>query len=127
MEMTKHDVKNYLEKVYNVPVVEVRTRIGMGRTKRDMKVGYVTKEEDDKFAYVTLVCFSWNVPNKASVKCIYNFQPKEHKFVFPELFPAEAKQQQEDDSKSLDQSKELFKKYQERNKDRPGTPGWFSL
>lgn len=55
MEMTKYDVKNYLEKVYNVPVVEVRTRIGMGRTKRDMKVGYVTKEDDTKYAYVTLV------------------------------------------------------------------------
>lgn len=55
MEMTKYDVRSYLEKVYNVPVIEVRTRIGMGLTKRDMKLGYVTKEEDTKYAYVTLV------------------------------------------------------------------------
>lgn len=31
MEMTKYDVKNYLEKIYNIPVVEVRTRIGSGK------------------------------------------------------------------------------------------------
>lgn len=55
MEMTKYDVQNYLEKVYDVPVVEVRTRIGMGDTRRDMKVGYVTKDDDTKYAYVTLV------------------------------------------------------------------------
>lgn len=30
MEMTKYDVKNYLEKIYNIPVIEVRTRIGLG-------------------------------------------------------------------------------------------------
>lgn len=55
MEMTKHDVKNYLEKIYNIPVMDVRTRIALGKTKRDLVVGYVTKEEDTKLAYVTLV------------------------------------------------------------------------
>lgn len=55
MEMTKYDVKNYLERIYKVPVVEVRTRIGMGPTKRDPVVGYVVKDEDTKYAYVTLV------------------------------------------------------------------------
>lgn len=57
MEMTRHDVKNYLEKIYNVPVVNVRTRIALGGTKRDLVLGYITKEEDTKYAYVTLVCF----------------------------------------------------------------------
>ena len=28
--MTKYDVKNYLEKIYNVPVGEIRTRIQFG-------------------------------------------------------------------------------------------------
>lgn len=55
MEMTKYDVQSYLEKIYNIPVIEVRTRIAMGPTKRDLKVGYVIKEEDTKYAYVTLV------------------------------------------------------------------------
>lgn len=57
MEMTKYDIKNYLEKIYKIPVVDVRTRIAMGKTKRDLVVGYVTKEEDAKLAYVTLVIF----------------------------------------------------------------------
>lgn len=55
MEMTKHDVKNYLEKIYDIKVMDVRTRIALGKTKRDQVVGYVTKEEDTKLAYVTLV------------------------------------------------------------------------
>lgn len=56
MEMTKYDVKNYLEKIYNIPVIDVRTRIEMGPTRRDKALGYVVKDEDTKLAYVTLVC-----------------------------------------------------------------------
>lgn len=55
MEMTKYDVRNYLEKIYKIPVVDVRTRIAMGKTKRDQVMGYITKDEDTKLAYVTLV------------------------------------------------------------------------
>lgn len=55
MEMTKYDVKNYLEKIYKIPVVDVRTRIATGETKKDQIYGYVTKAEDAKIAYVTLV------------------------------------------------------------------------
>ena len=55
MQMTKYDVKNYLEKIYKLPVVDVRTRIEMGKTKRDQAKGYVTKDDDVKIAYVTLV------------------------------------------------------------------------
>lgn len=55
MEMTKYDVQNYLEKIYKVPVIDVRTRIAMGPTKRDQTIGYVVKDEDVKLAYVTLV------------------------------------------------------------------------
>lgn len=54
-EMTKHDVKNYLEKIYKLPVVDVRTRIALGETKRDQTYGYVTKKDDVKYAYVTMV------------------------------------------------------------------------
>lgn len=55
MEMTKYDIKNYLEKIYNVNVAHVRTRIALGKTRRDLVKGYVTKEDDVKLAYVTLV------------------------------------------------------------------------
>lgn len=55
MEMTKIDVKNYLEKIYNVPVVDIRTRIALGRFRKEPTKGYVIKDDDQKFAYVTLV------------------------------------------------------------------------
>lgn len=58
MEMTKHDIRNYLEKIYNVPVVDVRTRITLGKFKKDIVKGYITKEDDIKFAFITLVSYS---------------------------------------------------------------------
>jgi ribosomal protein L23 len=106
---TEHDIKNYLTKIYQLPVVDVRTRIAMGSTKRDQIVGYITKKEDQKLAYVTL--------------------PKEVKFTFPDIFPSEAedKKKQRDDEKALDASKDLFKKFVDHNKKRRGLPGWYSL
>lgn len=53
--MTKFDVRNYLEKIYNIPVVDVRTRIALGKFKRDIGKGYVIKEDDVKYAYIVLV------------------------------------------------------------------------
>nr|XP_034833417.1 probable 39S ribosomal protein L23, mitochondrial isoform X1 [Maniola hyperantus] len=55
MEMTKHDIKNYLEKIYNVPVIDVKTRIALGKFRKDIGKGYIVKDDDIKFAYVTLV------------------------------------------------------------------------
>lgn len=81
----------------------------MGSTQRDRVLGYVIKNEDRKLAYVTL--------------------PKETNFEFPELYPteAEAKKQQRDDEKSLDASKDQFKRYLDRNSKRKGMPGWYSI
>lgn len=55
MEMTKHDVKNYLERIYNVKCIDVRTRIHMTKTRKDPGKGYVVKDDDIKYAYVILV------------------------------------------------------------------------
>jgi len=55
MQMTKHDIKNYLQKIYNVDVIEVRTAIDMGRFKRDRLQNSVIKENDRKLAYVVMV------------------------------------------------------------------------
>ncbi|CAH2049230.1 unnamed protein product, partial [Iphiclides podalirius] len=66
MEMTKYDIRNYLEKIYNVPVVDVRTKIRLGRFRKDVGKGYIVKDDDVKFAYVVL--------------------PKEMTFKFPDLF-----------------------------------------
>lgn len=53
MEMTKLDIKNYLEKIYDVHPITVNTRIALGKTYMPEK--FVCKEDDIKIAYVTLV------------------------------------------------------------------------
>lgn len=63
IEMTKYDIKNYLEKIYNVPVAEVRTRIALGKFRRDVGKQYVTKDEDVKYAYVKLVSNNYTLKN----------------------------------------------------------------
>lgn len=55
MGMTKHDVKNYLEKIYNVKTMDVKTRIKLGRFKRCPDGGYIIKDDDIKVAYAILV------------------------------------------------------------------------
>lgn len=81
----------------------------MGRFKREERNGYIIKEEDAKLAYVTF--------------------PKEVKFTFPDLFPEEneTKKNLKDDEKSLEQAKDRFKEYLNRNSKRRGLPGWYSI
>ncbi|XP_007561483.1 large ribosomal subunit protein uL23m isoform X2 [Poecilia formosa] len=55
MDMTKYDVKNYLEKIYNVPVGVVRTRIQFGSNKKRNHLNQRVKKPDYKVAYVQLV------------------------------------------------------------------------
>lgn len=55
MEMSSTDIKNYLEKIYKINTINVTTRIGSGKTRRDPGKGYVIKDDDTKYAYVTLV------------------------------------------------------------------------
>ncbi|CAH4022225.1 probable 39S ribosomal protein L23, mitochondrial [Pieris brassicae] len=106
MEMTKHDIKNYLEKIYKVPVVEVRTKISLGKFRKDIGKGYVVKDDDIKTAFVTL--------------------PKTTTFEFPNIFEKK-KGDVEDDLKSLEETKKTFKQYIERNRDRSDIPSWFSI
>ncbi|XP_053612122.1 large ribosomal subunit protein uL23m [Plodia interpunctella] len=106
MEMTKTDIKNYLEKIYKVPVIEVRTKILLGRFRRDYGKGYIVKDDDEKHAFVTL--------------------PKSMQFEFPNIFE-NAKDEEEESMKSLDEAKKSYKNYIDRNKDRPDVPSWFSI
>lgn len=55
--MTIHDIRNYLEKIYKIDVVNITTRIALGKTRQDTAKGYVVKDDDIKYAYVTLVLF----------------------------------------------------------------------
>ncbi|KAL3265912.1 hypothetical protein HHI36_010102 [Cryptolaemus montrouzieri] len=43
MEMTTPDIKNYLEKIYNVKVIEIRTRIALGKTKKLLELEMLSK------------------------------------------------------------------------------------
>lgn len=100
---------NYLSKIYKLPVVDIRTRIAMGKTKREERSGYIIKEEDSKLAYVTF--------------------PKEVKFEFPNLFPKESESASnlKEDEKNLEDAKKRYKEFLDRNKTRRALPGWFSI
>mgnify|MGYP001506672833 CR=1 FL=1 len=61
--MTKYDVRNYLEKIYKLPVVNVKTRIVSGEIKRVIgKRPYMVKGDDYCEALVDLVRYvlEWN-------------------------------------------------------------------
>lgn len=47
-------------------------------------------------------------------------------FEFPDIF-AGKKEDGEENLKSLDEAKNNFRKYLDRNKDRPNLPSWFSI
>ncbi|KAK9875768.1 hypothetical protein WA026_009561 [Henosepilachna vigintioctopunctata] len=105
MEMTTPDIKNYLEKIYNVKTIDIRTRIALGKTKKQPGKGYIIKDDDIKYAYVTL--------------------HSSQKFDFPDLFPE--RKEDEADKRTMDEIKDGFKKYLETTKNRPNLPGWFSI
>lgn len=48
------------------------------------------------------------------------------KFEFPDLLPAEKKQERDSDLKEMDQLKEQHKKDMARFPNRPGVPSWFN-
>ncbi|XP_074108272.1 mitochondrial ribosomal protein L23 [Cotesia typhae] len=107
MEMTKHDVKNYLQKIYNVPALDVRTRIKMGRFRRCPDGGYIVKDDDIKVAYAIM--------------------PKDFKFEFPDIFKVEEKKKEEKiDKRTVDDMKDGYKAFL-KNNNKPGVPGWFSI
>ncbi|CCI10101.1 unnamed protein product [Albugo candida] len=51
---TKHDIKEYLTKVYNLPVIKVATMNYEGKFKRAFGGRYVYKEKNWKKAIVTI-------------------------------------------------------------------------
>uniref|UniRef100_A0A8C7AMD9 Large ribosomal subunit protein uL23m n=1 Tax=Neovison vison TaxID=452646 RepID=A0A8C7AMD9_NEOVI len=55
MEMTRVDLRNYLERIYNVPVAAVRTRVQHGSNRKRDHRNVRVKRPDYKVAYVQLV------------------------------------------------------------------------
>ncbi|XP_013861029.1 large ribosomal subunit protein uL23m [Austrofundulus limnaeus] len=108
MVMTKYDIKNYLEKIYNVPVADVRTRIQYGRSKKRNHMNQKSKVPDYKVAYVQL--------------------GKGQTFTFPDIFP------KKDQTPVPGSAEDLHKKFMESEKQRlkpdprkGGVTDWFGL
>lgn len=130
MEMTRFDIKNYLKKIYNVNVLDVKTCIATGKTRREKLQGAVVKEDDRKLAYVVLVSlqifFNFYASN-FEINLVwlfsFSFQPEDQSFIFPSLFKDA---QSEFDEKNVNEAKKDLQEFVESNK-APGLPGWFRL
>ncbi|XP_063052278.1 large ribosomal subunit protein uL23m [Engraulis encrasicolus] len=108
MEMTKYDVRNYLQKIYNVPVVTVRTRIQFGSNKKRNHLNQKVKQPDYKVAYVQL--------------------GEGQEFEFPNIFPEKDTKAAEG---SMDEVQEQFmedeRQRQKSDPRRGGVTEWFGL
>lgn len=109
LAMTNYDIKNYLEKIYNIKVAHVESTLENGKLKRAFnKFGFITKEEDYRRAIVTL--------------------PKTESFTFPDFSPKEQDIEEEKKQKQVKQDMaESSKGFVKRSKSRPGIPSWFNL
>uniref|UniRef100_M3XUZ4 Large ribosomal subunit protein uL23m n=1 Tax=Mustela putorius furo TaxID=9669 RepID=M3XUZ4_MUSPF len=109
MEITRVDLRNYLERIYNMPVATVRTRVQHGSNRKRDHRNVRVKRPDYKMAYVPLA--------------------HGQTFTFPDLFPE--KKQSPDGSPSGDniQDKLLEEQQQGQSQDprRSGVPDWFGL
>ncbi|RWS25863.1 39S ribosomal protein L23-like protein [Leptotrombidium deliense] len=106
LTMSDHDVRNYLEKIYKIPVVHLKTEARCGPLDVAKGQQYMVKGEDYRIAFVTM--------------------PKDVKFTFPDLFPAEKVDEPLSDYKHM---KKMIEKStneaERRNVDRKDVPGWF--
>ncbi|XP_053110052.1 39S ribosomal protein L23, mitochondrial [Hemicordylus capensis] len=108
MEMTRVELKDYLESIYNVPVATIRTRIQHGSMHRRDHRNCRIKKPDYKVAYVQLAAGQT--------------------FQFPDLFPELEKTIEPG---SLDDTKNKFmedeRQKQKEDPRRAGVPNWFGL
>jgi len=108
--MTRYDIKNYLEKIYKIPVVDVRTVNKMGKTRQNAFGNYLVNDKDYKVAFVTL--------------------PEGHKFEWPDLKIKSQLDEMEDGTKEdVENAKEAYAKdvNADTKKYRPGVPSFFGL
>ncbi|XP_072164922.1 large ribosomal subunit protein uL23m-like [Diadema setosum] len=104
LQMTKFDIKNYLQNIYKVPVARVNTRIVYVPFDRNHKNQRVKLREDYKLAYVTLA--------------------EGQTFEFPELFPDTEEKKNEEMAEDLKDKEKKAAKLLSR---RGGVPNWFSI
>ncbi|XP_011500688.1 PREDICTED: probable 39S ribosomal protein L23, mitochondrial [Ceratosolen solmsi marchali] len=104
MQMTRLDIKNYLEKIYKIPIIKVNTRIKLGKFRRN-ELNTVIKDEDIKVAYAHL--------------------PRFESFEFPNMFAEQRANKVKDKQTEKEVSEPLKKKIEEHNKYKAGLPLWF--
>lgn len=108
MNMTRLDIKNYLERIYNVPVGTVRIQIKEGEYERHPTKRYAIGKTDTKIAYVHLA--------------------EGNTFEFPDVFPEDKKSRDDMQAEEYTKMKELLR-IQEKKKwesNRVDIPSWFS-
>ena len=106
--MTRVDLRNYLERIYNVPVAAVRTRVQHGSNKRRDHKNIRIKQPDCKVAYVQLA--------------------HGQTFMFPDLFPKG--KQPGGSSADEDLRDQVLEEQRQRQSPNPrcgGVPSWFGL
>ncbi|XP_016005098.2 39S ribosomal protein L23, mitochondrial isoform X3 [Rousettus aegyptiacus] len=109
MEMTRVDLRSYLQRIYNVPVAAVRTRVQHGSNRKRDHRNVRVKKPDYKVAYVQLA--------------------HGQTFTFPDLFPEKAPGC-EGGSAEDDVRAGLLEEQRQRQTPDPrrgGVPGWFGL
>ncbi|XP_008158491.1 39S ribosomal protein L23, mitochondrial isoform X1 [Eptesicus fuscus] len=108
MEMTRVDLRNYLERIYSVPVAAVRTRVQHGSNRKRDHRNVRVKKPDYKVAYVQLA--------------------HGQTFTFPDLFPE--KKPSPEDGSTEDGLEALLEEQRQRQRQDPrrgGVPQWFGL
>ncbi|XP_012930461.1 39S ribosomal protein L23, mitochondrial isoform X2 [Heterocephalus glaber] len=107
MEMTRVDLRNYLERIYNVPVAAVRTRVQHGSNRQRDYRNVRIKKPDYKVAYVQLA--------------------HGQTFTFPDLFPETEPSLTDKELQSQSEFLEDVKQRQSSDPRRGGVSDWFGL
>ncbi|RXM35621.1 39S ribosomal protein L23, mitochondrial [Acipenser ruthenus] len=110
MEMTKCDVKNYLEKIYSVPVGAVRTRIQYFKTDRAMLTSYLA------------------IRFPKALSSLPGLQAQQQTFQFPEIFPQKDTALEPGSVEEMqDQFMQDEQQRQKADPRRGGVTEWFGL
>ncbi|XP_005885994.2 PREDICTED: 39S ribosomal protein L23, mitochondrial [Myotis brandtii] len=107
MEMTRVDLRNYLERIYSVPVAAVRTRVQHGSNRKRDHRNVRVKKPDYKVAYVQLA--------------------HGQTFTFPDLFPEKPSPKDGSTEDDLQAVMEEQRQRQRQDPRRGGVPQWFGL
>ncbi|KAI7695656.1 39S ribosomal protein L23 [Sarcoptes scabiei] len=108
--MTNFDIKNYLEKIYKIPVVYVHSKVVCGQIRKaKSKLDYLVKDDDYREAVVDL--------------------PKHVEFKYPQIYD-ETKSSLEEGITKVDKQMTFLKNRERRKQyqnNRHNVPDWFGL